>query len=155
MQVIDSNKQQIETHEVITMAIDEQRGENSLQEDLLKFTSEASMPSADVTQIGNTVFVGHVGEGKNKTKMVGRPLNVDTARNYANNMVKYYAYLQNKGITHWNATFTGDELVPLVRIVQRKLVDTDTKLYLGQYEDSDDYGVFTRIGKEPLEGLVA
>ena len=46
MQVIDSNKQQLETHEVITMAIDEQRGEYSLQEDLLNFTNEASMPSA-------------------------------------------------------------------------------------------------------------
>ena len=63
MQVIDSNKQQLETHEVITMAIDEQRGEYSLQEDMLKFTSEAILPSADVTQIGNTVFIGHVGGG--------------------------------------------------------------------------------------------
>ena len=153
MQVVDSNKQQLETHEVIVMAVEDQRGENSLEEDLLRISSEANLPSVDLTQIGNTVFIGHVGEGKNKTKMVGRPLNVDTARNYANNMVKYYAYLQNKGITHWNATFTGDELVPLVRIVQKKLVDTDTKLYLGQYEDSDDYGVFPRIGKEPLEGV--
>ena len=153
MQVVNSNKKQLEIPDIVIMAIDDQRGDSSLQENLLKFVSEATLPSADVTQIGNTVFVGHV--GKDKTKMTGRPINVDTAKNYANNMVKYYAYLQGKGITHWNATFTGDELVPLVRIVQKKLVDTDTKLYLGQYEDSDDYGVFTRIGEEPLEGLVA
>ena len=153
MQTVDSNKQQLETHQVIKMAIVEQEGEKNLQENLLNFTNEASMPSADVTQIGNTVFVGHVGKGKNKTKMVGRPLNVDTARNYANNMIKYYAYLQDKGITHWNATFTGDTLVPLARIVQKKLVNTDTRLYVGKYKGTDKYGVFTKIGEEPLEGV--
>ena len=153
MQTVDSNKQQLETHQVIKMAIVEQEGEKNLQENLLNFTNEASMPSPDVTQIGNTVFVGHVGKGKNKTKMVGRPLNVDTARNYVSNMIKYYAYLQDKGITHWNATFTGDTLVPFVRILQKKLINTDTRMYLGKYEGTNEYGVFTRIGEEPLEGV--
>ena len=37
MQTVDSNKQQLETHQVIKMAIVEQEGEKNLQENSFKY----------------------------------------------------------------------------------------------------------------------
>ena len=97
MQTVDSNNKLLDMSSIMAMASDQlgymYRGSSlNIETILATLAKETSLPDTDVVQIGNTVFVGYVGEGKNKTKMVGRPLNVDTARNYANNMVKYYAY---------------------------------------------------------------
>ena len=73
---------------------------------LAAVAAEFSLPRTDLVQIGNTVFVGHIGKGKkNKKKMVGRAFNVDTGRNFIVNGFKYFTYLQKKGITHYTTEF--------------------------------------------------
>ena len=154
MQVVDSNKEKLGIHTILTMAAEELRKDLSIEQALLAIVKETSLPEADVTQIGNTVFIGHTGKGANKSKMVGRPINVDAARNYINNMLRYLGYLQEKNITHYHAAFEGDTLVPAIKMMQKKLTKTDTQIGLGQYEDEeDDYVVYIKIGKDPLQGI--
>ena len=146
MQIVDSNKKKLDIHEIIIMGV------HNLESDGLEFKKimgaimvETQRETCEVVKVGNTVFIGHRGEGKNKTKMVGRPLNVDTGRNYVKNMLKYGAYIQGQGITH----FEGEALLPAMRVIHKKLQETDTEFAVGQTED-DGYGVYIRFGKEPL-----
>ena len=150
MQIVDSNKKKLDIHEIMIMAV------NSLEPDGLEFKKamavmmkETQRETCEVVKVGNTVFIGHRGEGKNKTKMVGRPLNVDTGRNYIKNILEYMAYIQGQGITHYSAQFEGEALLPAMRVIHKRLQDTDTEFAVGQTED-DEYGVYIRFGKDPL-----
>ena len=132
------------------MAIDNLgTGDKSLKQVLASIVTEAQRDTCEVVNVGNTVFIGHRGEGKNKTKMVGRPLNVDTGRNYIKNILEYMAYIQGQGITHYSAQFEGEALLPAMRVIHKRLQDTDTEFAVGQTED-DEYGVYIRFGKDPL-----
>tara|TARA_R100000353_G_C6343443_1_gene151082 strand:- start:17 stop:487 length:471 start_codon:yes stop_codon:yes gene_type:complete len=154
MPVVDSNTRLLNIPTVITMAADELRGQNNLplQATLLGLARETSLENADVVQMGNTIFVGHTGKSKQKTKMVGRAFNVDTGRNFIKNCLQYISYLQEKGITHYSSQFEGTALVSAVKVMQRRLMDTDTKMYLGRTSD-DKYVIFIKIGEESLKGM--
>ena len=141
MPVVDSNTRLLNIPTVITMAADELRGQNNLP-----------LQATLLVQMGNTIFVGHTGKSKQKTKMVGRAFNVDTGRNFIKNCLQYISYLQEKGITHYSSQFEGTVLVSAVKVMQRRLMDTDTKMYLGRTSD-DKYVIFIKIGKESLKGM--
>ena len=157
MQTVDSNKEELDMHTVMIMALNnmEQGGVGNTvpaKTAMLALVREGGMPTVDIAQFGNTVFVSHTGKGKNKNKMAGRPLNVDTARNYIKNIIKYGAYLQDKGITHFSATFSDENLLPAVKMLQKKLTRVDTDLYVGKLEDGR-YALFIKIGEDSLEGM--
>ena len=150
MQIVDSNQKQLDIHTIIIMAVNNlNTGDKSLKEILASIVTEAQQKTCEVVNIGNTVFIGHRGKDKNKTKMVGRPLNVDTGRNYIKNMLRYGAYLQEQGITHYTTQFEGSELLPAMRVIHKKLQDTDTEFAVGRTED-DAHVVYIKFGKEPL-----
>ena len=158
MQTVDSNKEELDMHTVMIMALNnmEQGGVGNTvpaKTAMLALVREGGMPTVDIAQFGNTVFVSHTGKGKNKNKMAGRPLNVDTARNYIKNIIKYGAYLQDKGITHFSATFSDENLLPAVKMIQKKLTRVDTDLYVGKLEDGR-YALFIKIGEDPLQDMV-
>ena len=155
MQTVDSNQKLLDIPSIMTMASDQlgnmyKGGNLPLEAILGALAKETSMPGADVVQVGNTVFIGHVGKGKNKSKMHGRPLNVDTSRNFIRNMLKYGGYLQNKDITHYSTYFEGSVLVPAMKILQKRLMSVDTSMYLGQHEDDDGYVVYVKLGEDSL-----
>ena len=131
-------------------------GVHNLESDGLEFKKimgaimvETQRETCEVVKVGNTVFIGHRGEGKNKTKMVGRPLNVDTGRNYIKNMLKYAAYIQGQGITHYSTQFEGEDLLPAMRVVHKRLQDTDTDFAVGRTKDNK-YAVLVKFGEELL-----
>lgn len=149
MPVVNSKERLLDMSTVMAMAAEELKGNMPLQTTLLAIARETSIPNVDVVQFGNTVFIGHRGKDKNKSKMVGRPLNVDTGRNFIDNMLQYGGHLQEKEITHYSTSFEGEVLVPAIKIIQRKLMDTDTNMYLGVDED-DNYVVLVKLGEESL-----
>lgn len=157
MQTVDSKKEQLDISTILVMALNNmERGKVGntvpLKTAMLTLVKEGSMPNSDTVAIGNTVFISHQGTGKNKTKMAGRPLNVDTAKNYISNIIKYGAYLQDKGITHFSTVFSDEALLSAVKILQKKLSRTDTELYVGKAKDNK-YALLIKIGDDPLEGL--
>jgi len=150
MQTVDSNKKDLDIHTIIIMAINNLGTEDkSLKQVLASIVTEAQRKSCEVVKIGNTVFIGHKGEGKNKTKMSGRPLNVDTGKNYIKNILKYMAYIQGQGITHYSSQFEGETLLPAMRVIHKRLQETDTEFAVGRTEDNA-HAVYIRFGKEPL-----
>ena len=150
MQIVDSNQKQLDIHTIIIMAVNNlNTGDRSLKEVLASIITEAQQKTCEVVNIGNTVFIGHRGKDKNKTKMVGKSLNVDTGRNEIKNILKYFAYIQGQGITHYSAIFDDDDMIPSMRVVHKRLQDTDTELAVRPTKN-DKYVVFIEIGKEPL-----
>ena len=155
MPVVDSNQKLLDIPSVITMAADELKEQNNLplQAVLIALAKETSLPSADVVQIGNTIFVGHTGRKEaQQKKMVGRAFNVDTGRNFIKNCLQYISYLQEKGITHYSSQFEGDTLVSAVKVMQKRLLNTDTEVYLGRTSDGK-YVMFIKIGEDSLKGM--
>ena len=71
--IVDSNKKVLTTPEIIAASVN-QIGfpeDIPLEAVLLSIAKEGSLETADTIQIGNTVFLGQIGTGKNKNKMVG------------------------------------------------------------------------------------
>tara|TARA_R100001443_G_scaffold78073_1_gene85319 strand:+ start:1972 stop:2448 length:477 start_codon:yes stop_codon:yes gene_type:complete len=157
VQVVDSDKEELDTSAILVMAVQELYDEGfidanklPMQASLLALTREGAMETSDTVQMGNTVFIGHTGKDANKNKMVTRPFNVDTGRNYIRNCIKYLQYLQEKGTTHVTATSDSDKLLPLMKILQKRLQKTeDSALYIGKTED-DKYIVYIKLGKDPI-----
>ena len=116
METIDSNQEKIAPGQVMAIAAKQLNEYNIPVEAMLaSVAKETAMENADIVQVGNTVFLGHKGKGANKSKMVGRAFNVDTGRNFINNMVNYLGYLQNKKFTHYASQFKGDTYLPAMR----------------------------------------
>ena len=141
MQIVDSNQKQLDIHTILIMAADNlNTGDKPLKEMLASIITEAQQKTCEVVNIGNTVFIGHKGKDKNKTKMVGRPLNVDTGKNYIKNMLKYISRL----VRHKN-----ESLLPAMRVMDKRLQDTDTELIVIATKNNK-YVVLIKIGEELL-----
>lgn len=152
MKTVDSSKKELTTPEIVIQSAQQLLAgeETSIQTALLTIAKEGSMESADTVQIGNTVFIAHRGEGKNKSKMVGRAFNMDTGRNFIANSIKYLQYLQDKNITHYSTEFEGDTLLPAMQMLQKRLKKTsDSAMYIGITEDNE-YLVYVKLGEEPV-----
>ena len=152
MKTVDSSKKELTTPEIVIQSAQQLLAgeETSIQAALLTIAKEGSMESADTVQIGNTVFIAHRGEGKNKNKMVGRAFNMDTGRNFIANSIKYLQYLQDKNITHYSTEFEGDTLLPAMQMLQKRLKKTsDSAMYIGITEDNE-YLVYVKLGEEPV-----
>ena len=151
--VVDSKQEPLPAPTILTMVAGQLNlGGNTPEAALLGLAKEVSMPNVDQTQVGNTVFVGHRGKGPNKNKMVGRAFNVDTARNYIDNYVKYLKVLQQKGITHYSIDFDGEALVPIAKAVGKKLQGTGIGAYLAKARDADTYRVFFKFPVKTSKG---
>ena len=151
METIDSNQEKIAPGQVMAIAAEQLKEDNiPLEAMLASVAKEASMKNADLVQVGNTVFIGHKGKGANKSKMVGRAFNVDTGRNFINNMVNYLGYLQSKKFTHYASQFKGDTYLPAMRVLEKRLADKDSDVAVGRSKDGQ-YVVFINLGKEPLK----
>ena len=150
METIDSNQEKIAPGQVMAIAAKQLNEDNiPLEAMLASVAKETAMENADIVQVGNTVFLGHKGKGANKSKMVGRAFNVDTGRNFINNMVNYLGYLQNKKFTHYASQFKGDTYLPAMRVLEKRLAGKDSNVAVGRSKDGQ-YVVFINLGTEPL-----
>tara|TARA_R110000744_G_scaffold29161_1_gene69865 strand:+ start:2716 stop:3063 length:348 start_codon:yes stop_codon:yes gene_type:complete len=114
----------------------------------MMIAKEGSLENADMTQFGNTVFLGHTGT-TSTTKMIGRALNVDTARNFVANVLEYIRYLQDKGITHYATQISDDKLLGVFKIVKKKLEAKDSAVRILPTK-SGGHAMFVNLGREFL-----
>ena len=150
VEVVDSKEKPLPAPTIISMTA----GQEDLTRSGKKITPEAALagvtkeltlPSVDVAQVGNTVFIAHKGEDKNK--LHGRLFNVDTARNLVNNVVKYFKILQQKGVTHYSADFKGGTLEPVAKAVGQAFKGTGTKGYMVNTKDNKLVRVFFKFSQ--------
>ena len=148
--VVDSTQEPLSAPSVLSMAVAElDLGNVTVEAAMLGLAHEISMPNVDQVQVGNTVFLGHRGKKANKNKIVGRAFNVDTARNFVSNYIKYLSVLQKKGITHYSIDFDGEALVPVAKAIGKKLRDTGVQAYMVPFKDSSGYRVFFKFPSDP------
>jgi len=148
--VVDSTQEPLPAPSVLSMAAAELDLKGiTVEAAMLGLAHEMSLPDVDLVQVGNTVFIGHKGKGEAKNKMVGRAFNVDTARNFVNNYVKYLTVLQGKGITHYSIDFDGGELVPVAKAIGKKLRDTGMQAHMMPFKDGSGYRVFFKFPLDP------
>lgn len=141
--VVDSKQEPLPAPTILTMAAQDLDLKGvTVEAAMLGVAQEVSMPNVDLTQVGNTAFVGHRGKGKSKNKMVGRAFNVDTARNFVSNYIKYLSVLQKKGITHYSIDFEGEDLVPVAKAVGKRLPELGMSGSMAKFEDDTGYRVY-------------
>tara|TARA_R110000803_G_scaffold89873_1_gene157144 strand:- start:1464 stop:1931 length:468 start_codon:yes stop_codon:yes gene_type:complete len=151
MALVDSKEKLLNGPEIVAMAAYNMPDLKYPKEVILAAVGmEFTLPRTDLVQIGNTVFVGHLGKGKDKKKMAGRAFNVDTGRNFIVNGFKYFTYLQEKGITHYTTEFTGPVYLNAMKLFKRRADQQDTEMAIGKYRNNGRYVVFVRLGKKPL-----
>lgn len=151
--VVDSKKQFLAAPEVIMRFAQEfNNTEYPVQNVIAAIAEELAMPNTDQVQIGNTVFIGHTGEGKHKNVMEGRALNVDTAQNFVRSGLKYLAYLQNKGIRYYRTDFNTREYLSAFQFWYSKTKDTDTEVDVVQL-DNGGYRAYIYIGDDSLKNF--
>jgi len=144
--VVDSKQEPLPAPTILTMVAGQlDLGGVSEQAALVGLAHEISMPDVDLVQVGNTVFVGHRGVGANKNKVVGRAFNVDTARNYVENYVKYLKLVEDKGVTHYSIDFEGEALVPIAKAIGKKLQGAGVEAYMAAFDDDSGYRVFFKF----------
>jgi hypothetical protein len=149
--VVDSKEQFLSAHEIIMrFAQDFNDTGYPLQNVLAAIAQELSMPGTDQVQIGNTVFIGHTGEGEHKNVMEGRALNVDSGRNFMRNGLKYIAYLQNKGIRYYRTDFNERAYITAFQFWYKKSEGSDTEIDVVQL-DTGGYRAYIYIGDESLK----
>lgn len=151
MQVVNSKEKLLNGPEIVAKSAMETTGLPYPKEAILgALAAEFTLPRTDLVQIGNTVFVGHTGKGKDSKKMVGRAFNVDTGRNFIVNGFKYFTYLQKMGITHYTTTFDGPVFLNGFKLFKRRADQQDTEIAVGKHKGTNKYIVFMKLGKEPL-----
>ena len=148
--VVDSTQEPLPAPSVLSMAAAELDLKGiTVEAAMVGLAHEMSLPDVDLVQVGNTVFVGHRGKKGQKAKMVGRAFNVDTARNFVNNYVKYLTVLQGKGITHYSIDFDGEELVPIAKAVGKRVHELGIRTSLGTLEGGVGHRVFFLLEPTP------
>ena len=148
--VVDSKEKLLPGPEIIGISVTDLNPREEVAPLLIAIAQETTRPSADLVQIGNTVFLGHRGKGKNRDKMFGRAFNVDTGRNFIVNGFKYFTYLQKNGVTYYTTEFRTPIYLNAFKIFKRRFDKLDTKTAIGKYKNSNRYVVVVSIGKEPL-----
>ena len=124
--LVNSTKQQLPTHEVITRSLVMTAGKNAtpkeIKEQIEQFTVKAVQSNAVIEQIGNTVFA-HVEQPDNKDKktVVGTLLNLDIASNMFKSVRKYLQMLQAAGVGRWIIGVDDRKYVPMAKAVMKKL----------------------------------
>ncbi len=152
--VIDSKQKPLPAPTVISTMLEtiDLKGVNP-DAALLSIAKEMNMKDADMVQIGNTVFLGHRGKGKDKDLMWGRAFNVDTAQNFIANGLRYFTYMQRKGIKRYVSDYDGDIYDSAFKSWKRYADKADTKIAVGRKATGGSRAYVT-LGKLPLSGVI-
>ena len=147
MEMIDSKQKLLDGASIITISAKDLGTDGvPLPLALASVAKEGTLPNADTVQVGNTVFLAHRGEGKNKNKVLGRVFNADIARNYIKNFIEYFKYLKNKGITHYSAQFSGERMRNLLNIVGQNAKDIVTGFAIYRTKQEGTYRLLITFG---------
>ena len=154
MELKDSKKEKLSYNQVLLGSIINLKSSEQIPEDITMRQATATIlkeiesKNVQTVQIGNSIFIGVFTPEKNN--MYIRLHNMDVGRNVIDNMYRYVAFLQKKGIAFASARIENEKLLPGLRILKKKLEEKDTKLEVVELENRDGHAMFIKLGKEPL-----
>ena len=155
MKTVDSNTKQLEPAQVVTMSIQQQL-DAGLGADIegVKITlpmamayihKESNMPTADMKQFGNTVFLSHiVKDGGSGTT---RALNVDTGKNFIRNSTQFLLYMQKKKVKIILAPVDSKQYVDMLNANTAELAAVDIAFRVGSTSSGKDILIFLLDGR--------
>jgi hypothetical protein len=148
--VVNSKERPLPAPTIITTALGElDLGGIKPEAALAGIAKEMTMKDTDMVQIGNTVFIGHRGKGKNKDLMWGRALNIDTAQNFVANGLKYFTHMQKIGVKRYVSDYDGAIYDSAFKAWKRYADKLDTKIAVGRKATGGSRAYVT-LGKLPL-----
>lgn len=152
--VIDSKEEPLPAPTIISTVIGELDLDGvSPTAAMASIAKEMTMENVDMVQIGNTVFLGHRGSGKDKDLMWGRAFNVDTAQNFIANGLKYFTHMQRNGIKRYVSDYDGDVYDSAFKTWKRYTDKGDSEIAVGRKEDGGSRAYVT-LGKIPLSEIM-
>lgn len=86
---------------------------------LVALAQELEMEDAEAIQFGNTAFISHYTEDRQTVFM--RALNVDTAKNFVDNIENYVAYVYRRGVKTISTAFTDDAIAGAIRTAKQRI----------------------------------
>jgi hypothetical protein len=91
--MVDSRQKQLNSAEIIRVALENTKSEYPPNVAMPAVVSEMKQPNTDVKQMGNTLFIMHMGkDGQSFFKA----LNADTAKNFVESSNQYIMYAKNQ-----------------------------------------------------------
>ena len=152
--VIDSKTRPLPAPTVITTVIKElDLGGVPPDAAMASIAKEMTMKDVDMVQVGNTVFLGHRGKGKNKDLMWGRAFNIDTAQNFIANGLKYFTHMQRIGVKRYVSDYEGDVYDSAFKTWKRYTDKGDSEIAVGRKADGSSRAYIT-LGKIPLSEIM-
>ena len=154
MELKDSKKEKLSYNQVLLGSIVNLKSSGQIPENITMQQAAATIlkeiesKNVQTVQIGNSIFIGVFTPEKNN--MYIRLHNMDVGRNVIDNMYRYVAFLQKRGIAFASARIDNEKLLPGLRILKKKLEEKDTKLEVVELENRDGHAMFIKFGKEPL-----
>jgi hypothetical protein len=86
---------------------------------LAALAQELEMEDAEAIQFGNTAFISHYTADGQSVFM--RALNVDTAKNFVDNIENYVAHVYRRGVKTITTAFTDDAIAGAIRTVKQRI----------------------------------
>lgn len=153
MKIIDSNKKIIPGPEIIAKDIynssEEELDGETPQVALIAIAQELSMDGVEAKQFGNSVFIGHYTEDKTGV-LTTHAINIDTARNFVNNVEKYFKHLLTQGVDKMYCEFYGSQLSHMFKIISKRPFAKDMVFnYFKLDEDTNAVEVILDPSKNP------
>jgi len=154
----DSRTKKLSGAEVLMRALDQQQSDSvdklPMSTKMLLAGKNINLPNTDIKQVGNTLYIGRRGEGKNSTQIRVYGLNVDTGKNYLDNTVIYMKKLREEGITHFTTDITPvpPKLIDLAKVLIARLRKLGMEAGLVSTVDKKKYRLFVRLSPSEAGG---
>lgn len=147
METVDSREKKLSTLEILDLA-SQQVHTSKFPRILAIWVVLAEIKKKDMVQFGNTIFLSEIFPQPNgSNKMVGRAFNVDKARNFIQNGLKYHEYMKRKNVSEYVTKFEGKLLIPAMRIFKKLTSTTNTEVFLNELTENS-HSVVVKIGKD-------
>lgn len=93
MKMVDSSEKELNVAEIATIALQNTDSQYDPKVGFPAILTELNQPNTKYTQIGNTLFIVHMGEGG---KGFFKALNADTARNFYQNSMEFCVWAKKE-----------------------------------------------------------
>jgi len=151
MKVVNSKQKQLGISEITMQVLanayqDKKLPEGTtLQAAILAMVSEMSMPSTEVLQFGNTLYIVHYKED-DPSLIYFRALNLDTATNFVNNQVEFSEWARRKGVTRMVSDWADPAINKLAELAFKRIPDAMENGNLKIVEANGKYRAYIKIG---------
>lgn len=150
--VVDSNKTKLPAPEILMRAVDQANTSSDMDKlplpvKMAVVMQQIAMPGTEVIHVGNTVYVGNVGQGKLKTHIHWYGNNLDTGANYVKNTVEFMKKLKQKGMTHATTDITPNppKIIDIANAVAEQLNKLGMQAFLRTTKDKSLYRLYVRF----------